>query len=108
MYVLVRSPHSVGTRKETILHHCCASTAPAGSRLPFDPPGTVTYVCGDAPASNDVVSVGGYRGAYIARIEERRVCEYDLTIHVPALCEFEPFLRPHETEEERDTGSGEQ
>lgn len=88
--------------KEIILHHYCSS------HLLLDPAGTVTYVCGDVPASNDnVISIGGYRGAYIARIEERRVCEYDLTIHVPALCEFEPFLRPHETQE-RGTDSWEQ
>ena len=65
----------------------------------FDLSGTATYICGDAPKSDKVLAVGGYRGAYIARIEERRVCEYDVTIHVPALCEFEPFLRPHETQE---------
>ena len=59
--------------------------------------GTLTYVCGDAPAGSVVAGVAGYRGAYVARIEEREVCEYAITVHVPALCEFEPFLRPHET-----------
>jgi hypothetical protein len=59
--------------------------------------GTLTYICGDAPAGT-VVSDSGYRGAYVARIEERQVCEYSITVHVPALCEFEPFLRPHERE----------
>ena len=71
----------------------------------FDQLGTVTYVCADGP--ENVVGIGGYLGAYIARIEERRTCEYDLTVHVPALCEFEPFLRPHETQE-GESGGGEQ
>lgn len=63
----------------------------------------MTYICGDVPESSTNEGVA----AYIARIEERRVCEYDITIHVPELCEFEPFLRPHETQE-GDSGTGDQ
>ena len=53
--------------------------------------GTVAYVCGETPEGSG--GVGGFLGAYIARVHEVRTCEYEITVHVPALCEF--GARPH-------------